>query len=85
MLSVPVAGRRKYYSVCNKMLPPEETDGTPAHILLVKISHYDVAGHDQLQKGEEVPFYHVPGLRRRNSQRTAFPGNGKGRRDSRER
>lgn len=85
MLSVPVAGRRKYYSVWNKMLPPEETHGTPAHILLVKASHYGVAGHNQLQKGEEVQFYHVPGLRRRHSQRTAFPGNGKGRRESRER
>ncbi|KAM5202967.1 tRNA-splicing endonuclease subunit Sen15 isoform 2-T4 [Hipposideros larvatus] len=72
MLSVPVAGRSKCCNVCNKKtLRPEETYGTPAHILLAKANH--MVGHYQLQKGEDVQFYHVPGLRRRTSQRTAFP------------
>lgn len=34
------------------MLPAEAAYGTSAHILLAKASH--VAGHDQLQEGEDV-------------------------------
>lgn len=63
LLLVPVAGRRKYCSVCNKMLPPEATYGIAARMLLAKASH--MAGQDQFQEGEEV-----------NS--TLFPGPGEG-------
>ena len=59
MLLVQVAGRRKYCSVFNKMLPPQVTYGSPAYMLLAKASR--MAGHDQLQEGEEVHSALFPG------------------------